>query len=430
MLDLRKKNYIDWNVKSVIKLLDRNNYAYRIVLTFEDGTKQVQQKSGFHTKREAENARKRTIGELTNGTYIVNSNVKVKDFLEYWLEYDIRQRVGSFNTYDSYSNIVKNHVVPFLGKKKISELNRGDIQKLYQNRANYSIHIAKQVKTVLNVSLRYAVEQKMIPVNLAEGLNLPKTDELNSYHVRSIDTQKTLTMEQVKLLIAASKDTPIHMQVLFNVLMGLRRQEINGVKYSDVDYINRTLTIERQLGKELIRNTNESVGKTTTKKEVSLKTPSSYRVLPILDYVFEAILEERKKYEKNRSRRKTQFLDEDYICCSTYGKPRSKDFHWKHYKNLLKSIGLPDIRWHDLRSTYCTLLLKNDFSPKAVSDLMGHAKELVTIDVYGDNRRIIPEEIPELISYMQDVMPKKIDERSIEGNVLDIVIDVNEYLSK
>lgn len=62
---------------------------------------------------------------------------------------------------------------------------------------------------------------------------------------RNINTEKTLNVAQILLLLEESKDTPVHMQVLFNVLMGLRRQEINAVKYSDVDYINRTLTVER-----------------------------------------------------------------------------------------------------------------------------------------------------------------------------------------
>ncbi len=56
-------------------------------------------------------------------------------------------------------------------------------------------------------------------------------------------------------------------------------------------------------------------------------------------------------------------------------------YHFEHYKALLKRCGLPDIRWHDLRSTFCTLLLKNDYSPKAVSRMMGHAKEIITLDV-------------------------------------------------
>ena len=112
------------------------------------------------------------------------------------------------------------------------------------------------------------------------------------------------------------------------------------------------------------------------------------------------------------------------------GKPRSKDFHWRHYKELLKKAGLPDIRWHDLRSTFCTLLLKNDFNPKAVSELMGHAKELITMDVYGDNANIIPEEIPELLSYMEEVMLDKSRGDDTESTMQDIMIDVDEYLPK
>ena len=259
---------------------------------------------------------------------------------------------------------------------------------------------------------------------------MPKRTEGRAYHTRSIDTQKTLTMEQMQILLEASRETPIHMQILFNVLMGLRRQEINGLKYSDIDYINRTLSVERQLGKELDRTPNAANDRSKTKKELPLKTSSSKRELPIPDYVFEAILEERKIYERNRSRRESHFFDLDYICCSNYGKPRSKDFHWKHYKELLKNTGLPDIRWHDLRSAFCTLLLKSDFNPKAVSKLMGHAKELITLDIYGDNSNIIPEEVPELLSYMEDVVPKKDTKQSMGANVLDTVIDVGSFLSK
>lgn len=81
--------------------------------------------------------------------------------------------------------------------------------------------------------------------------------------------------------------------------MGLRRQEINAVKYSDVDYINRTLSVERQLGKRLNRELYGVDEKPATKKELPLKTMSSRRILPIPDYVFEAILQERKVYERN-----------------------------------------------------------------------------------------------------------------------------------
>lgn len=271
----------------------------------------------------------------------------------------------------AFKNVVCRHIDPILGKKKLIDIHAGDVQRLYQNRAEYSKSIAKQTKTVMNLSMNYAVSCRFLAVNPAEGIPLPKTVKSQPYHTRNIDTSHTLTMEQMQLLLEASKETPIHMQVYFNVLMGLRRQEINGVKFSDVDYVNRTLSVERQLGKELKREPYSVDKHATTKTELPLKTSSSRRILPIPDYVFEAILQERKRYEKNRSRRGKYFLDADYICCSNYGKPRSKDFHWRHYKDLLNSLSLPDIRWHDLRSTFCTLLLKNDFNPKAVSNLIG-----------------------------------------------------------
>ena len=149
---------------------------------------------------------------------------------------------------------------------------------------------------------------------------------------------------------------------------------------------------------------------------------------PIPDYAFEAILEERKVYEKNRRRRSGTFQDLDYICCSTYGRPRSKDFHWKHYKKLLEDNGLPDIRWHDLRSTFCTILLKNNFNPKAVSQLMGHAKEIITIDVYGDTAEIIEDCLDDLQPFIDEVIPKEESESGTDFSEDDYIDNICEFL--
>lgn len=234
-------------------------------------------------------------------------------------------------------------------------------------------------------------------------------------------------MDQILILLEASRDTPIHMQILFNVLMGLRRREINGVKYSDIDYINRTLKLRRQLGKKINTKKEDFPPKTFTKQELGLKTPSSYRDIPIPDYVFEAILQQREVYERNKSRRRSQFQDSGYVCCSNYGKPRSKDFHWKYYKKLLADNNLPDIKWHHLRSTFCTLLLKNNFNPKAVSKLMGHATELITLDVYGDNREIIADCVDEIQPFIDEVLPIKEVDKQLEEELLEIEVLAEDY---
>ena len=429
MLNLDLKNYVEWRVSQVMPV--RSGFGYRIFLKYLDGSEKPYQKSGFKTEKEANKAREKTIAELYNGTFIVYSKVKVADFMLSWLEIDIGKRTESHETYYNYCNTVNNHIIPALGNKRMADVTRGDIQKLFNAKASYSRSVAEQVKTIMNVSFRYAVTSKVISVSPVEGVGLPKTEtsqKKTAFRSRSIDTQKTLTMDQVLVLLEKSKDTPIHMQVLFGVLMGLRRSEINGVKYSDIDYINRTLNVNRQLGRIHNAKKEDFAPKTFTKQEVGLKTKSSYREIPIPDYVFEEILKERQVYEANRNRRKREFQDLDYICCSAYGRPRSKGFHCKYYKQLLAESGLPDIRWHDLRSTYCTLLLKEEFNPKAVSKLMGHAKELITMDVYADNREIIADGVPEIEEYMKMVLPNMEENELFKNELLEIVVDATEFL--
>ncbi|MDD6236140.1 MAG: site-specific integrase [Clostridiales bacterium] len=211
----------------------------------------------------------------------------------------------------------------------------------------------------------------------------------------------------------------IYLQVLFAVLMGLRRSEINGLKYSDIDFVRQKLHISRRLGRAANCDETDFEPKTKTKQEIKLKTQSSDRVLDIPDFVFEEILKAREQYEKNRSRRSKSFQDLNYICCSSYGRPRSMQYHFKPFKEILKNDGLPDIRWHDLRHSYATLLLKNEFNLKAISKILGHAKEIVTEDIYINNQEIIADGIGELKDYMEEVIPEKSREFNEKEKVFD-----------
>ena len=425
-MNIKIKEYTDFKVYSVMKI--KNKYGFRIVLEMKDDKTKTIQQSGYDTKKAANDARNLVISELYSGSFIVDKNISVKDFGSYWLEEVMKKKITS-DSYDSYKNIVYNHITKNLGKIKLSELNTGHIQRFYNEKANYSHSIVKLCKTVINSMLKYAKEKNLISKNVAEGVNLPRNVKKDKYRTIEIDVKKTLNIKQVKLLIEKSKNTPIHLQIMFAVLMGLRKQEINGLKYSDVDYVHRTLKIERQLGKKANTDNSELKLGEYTKQEIGVKTFSSNRELEIPDILFEEILEERKKYEKNRSRRindKTlPFKDYDFIVCSTYGNPRSKGFHFNYWKKLLRECNLPNIRFHDLRATYSTLLLKNDFSSKAISKLMGHATDIITIDVYGDNEEIIADCVDELSSFIEEVRPNNADENGDNSDILvcDQILD-------
>ena len=109
----------------------------------------------------------------------------------------------------------------------------------------------------MSTSLQDAETNKFIPTNVALGVKIPKTDEeiekeattekTDTYHTLLIDERKTFTIEQVVTIIKESINTPIYLHVLFATLMGLRKSEINGIKYSDIDFVHRKLYLERQL---------------------------------------------------------------------------------------------------------------------------------------------------------------------------------------
>ena len=87
---------------------------------------------------------------------------------------------------------------------------------------------------------------------------------------------------------------------------------------------------------------------------------------------------------------------------------------------MLRECNLPDIRFHDLRATYSTVLLKNDFSSKAISKLMGHATDIITVDIYGDNEEIIADCVDELNSFIEEVRPNKDGDKN--GDNSDILV--------
>ena len=207
------------------------------------------------------------------------------------------------------------------------------------------------------------------------------------YHTLNISQEKTLTNEQLQILIDKSRNTGVYLYILFASLLGLRKSEIRGLKFSDVDYINSTIHVQRQLGEKTVKNENEV--SLIYNQEITPKTKAGDRLLYLPKILLDAIIEQRAKYENNRSKFGEKFNDLNYICSNRYGKPHGKAYSYSHFKKLLKENRLPNIRFHDLRHTYATMLLKEDISSKAVSVSLGHSKTIITIDVYADKKRII-----------------------------------------
>ena len=414
-IELKPIKYYEYKVYNVTPI--KNKFGFRIILTLEDNTKKTIQHSGFFKREDAEKEKYKVIAQLENNTYVVYTDVTVKTYMEYWFEFIIKKRLNSEGSIDTYRNCVFNHIIPNIGSLKLMDLKKGHIKKLYQQIYDYSPSVVRLVQVVINTALKDASVQRFIPSNVADGIKIPhkekklenkKEDFENNYHTMVIDVKKTFKIEEIVTLIKASKVTPIHLHILFAALMGMRKSEINGIKYTDIDYIHRKLYIQRQLGKKKGLEKEEVEAKTFTKQEIQLKSKSSYRVLDIPDLVFEAILEERKKYEANKNRRindhTNPFQDLGFVCCSSYGRSRSRGFIFNYFKKIKEDNNLPDLTFHKLRTTYTTILAKNDFSMKAISKLLGHSSTMITFENYTDKNEIIQDCLEYLEPFIENII--------------------------
>ena len=112
-----------------------------------------------------------------------------------------------------------------------------------------------------------------------------------------------------------------------------------------------------------------------------------------------------------------------------YGKIRVEEF-MIFWLEELKSLDLPDIHFHQLRNTYATILLKNSFNSKGVSHLLGHAKEIISVDVYGDTQEIIEDCLDVLEPFIEEVIPKERKDQYYDySEVIEIDLILEEYFN-
>ena len=150
------ESYVDWKISDALKIKDK--YGYRVTLIYADGTKKVQRKSGFKSERECKKARDATVAKLYNGSYIVNEDITLKDFLDCWVN-DVVVKMKA-STYRNFTRMVHYHIDPKIGNIKLAELTKGHLTAFYTEICNHSYDAAKRCRVVLKLSLRYAVSKK------------------------------------------------------------------------------------------------------------------------------------------------------------------------------------------------------------------------------------------------------------------------------
>jgi len=289
----------------------------------------------------------------------------VGQWMEVWFEHyaKVKVRPSSHQTYRGY---IDNHIKPNIGKIPLEKLTSLELQKFYKKLLEKgrvdrleSKHQSKglSAKTVRNIhqiissAMKLAQEQKLISTNPADGCALPRLEHRE---------MQTLPVEQLQSFLREARDSGVFELYYLELATGLRRGELLGLKWEDIDLERGDLRVRRQIA----RINGEVV-------EAPLKTKNAYRTLPLAEDTIGVLEAQRKKTGSSQ-----------WVFPSTTGGPISPDSVLHMLHRVLKRAGLPRVRFHDLRHTYATLALQNGVDVKTVSGMLGHFSAGFTLDTY------------------------------------------------
>ncbi|HTK09131.1 MAG TPA: site-specific integrase [Ktedonobacteraceae bacterium] len=190
---------------------------------------------------------------------------------------------------------------------------------------------------------------------------------------------KTLTSDQAKKLLDAAKDHPNEALFVLALATGMRRGELLGLKWQDVDFANGVLYVRRVLSR-IPTVMGDGAGSLI---EAEPKTRQSRRNIVLTVFAVSALRKHRVLQGQWQELAGDAWEDNDYVFCTPLGHGIHPNTLHNQFRALLKKAGLPAIRFHDLRHSVATLLLGQGVHPKVVQEILGHSQIAITMDVYS-----------------------------------------------
>jgi len=330
------------------------------------GTTKYRQSYG-KTQKEAIQKRNEARIRENSGLVFEAGRTTVGEYLDRWLKESVKDSVKP-STYDSYSHLIRRHVIPAFQRTKLKNLTTDQIRTFRRCKLDegLSTRTVQYLLFLLRKALQQAVEDGLIPRNVAHGV---KVSQAGKGEVRPFSPEQTNTF-----LEAVSGDRFEALYVLA-VHTGLRQGELMGLCWEDVDLESRTLSVKRTL----------SGAKGGQPVFGTPKTAKSRRTVGLTGKAVEALERHRVAQEEERSRLGPLWHNTGLVFRSTTSTPLNRhNVMNRSFKPLLEKSGLPQsTRFHDLRHTAASLLFSQGTHPKLVQEALGHATIAVTLDVYS-----------------------------------------------
>ena len=318
----------------------------------------------FDTKRDATRAFNEHKVKMDKGTQIMPSEYTFAQWLDYWYKDIILPQIEETTAY-GYRGMIENYLKPQLGEIRLQKLTARDIQQYYtwlMDEKELSPNTVIKHHNLLTNTLNAAERQEYITKNPMRAVSPPKKRQREA---------KFYTPEQLGILLDKAVGTRLELPVFICAYLGLRRGELCGLRWSDVDLEHKTITIE---------NTRTQAGKKEIEK--GTKTASSTRTLYLPDTLCDMLKAAREHQQACRAEYKNAYDDNDYVVVMEDGRPFRPNYLSELFGKFLAENDLPKIVLHELRHTFASLSNQAGIPAYNIGKALGHSTPATTQKIY------------------------------------------------
>lgn len=340
-------------------------WSYIVDVYDSSGKRKQKWVSGFATEKEAKKALAQKLVEINAGTYIEPNKESIKDFMEWWMtSKKSKLRPG---TVRAYNWLINTHIIPGIGHIQLSKLKPQQLESFYDQLLDNGLapRSIKAAHNIIHSMLKKAQTFEIVSRNVAQLVETPKTSKpkMNVWEADHV----------MRFLETASQSRNYIVYVLA-LTTGMRMGELLALRWKNVNYNGDKANI--------------SVTETFSKSDHGYefqdpKTKTSNRLIALPKDVTELLKAHRKEQLKEKLKNGHLYEDQDLIIATKIGTPVYPRNLSRQWYNLLEKANVPAIRFHDLRHTHATLMLKQGIHVKIVSERLGHSNISVTLDTYS-----------------------------------------------
>ena len=370
-MNTKKRGHNEGSIK------ERKDGRYEVRVTagydFETGK---QKRISYYTRTKAD-----AIQKLHEEEYKIHFQQQVDptsttflDWLRLWLETYMKNTLKQ-STYVSYRGYIENHIAPAFPTLKLKDLTTKLLQDFYnykQSTEGLSSKTISNLHRCLHKAMKQAVLEHYIDYNPCDAVNLPRNEKPQI---------EIFTREQQQLLTYTSYQFRYGIFIRLVLATGIRMGELLGLRWEDIDFNKRMLSIRRTLNR-LPKVDYDGIGNSTEIVIQEPKTKNSIRSIPLISNISNELQQWKTVQKTDAMTAGDAYQDSGFLVTNPFGgyvEPRTfKDF----YDEILNASGLGHHTFHALRHTFATRAMEQGMDAKTLSILLGHYSVAFTLDTY------------------------------------------------